>query len=284
MAGIQRAVDASDTRRGGSLNRKFALDRAARETMPFSLLLIAVIFTISLVLTMVGLGGGLIFSPLFVILGFAKADAASASLFLNLAAAASAAYAYSRKKMVDFTLAVPLIIASSLAAPVGSYVNVRIEIKPFLVIMALVLALAGVRMLMSPGREETTAPFPASRKIIGGAVIGACIGLLGGLLGIGGGVFVVPLLIYVLKTPTKIAAASSTFIVCFSSLTGFLGYASMGRIDWAFILPAAVASFLGGQAGARIMSSRLKGRTIRTIFSVILFGLCAKLLHQAFIG
>jgi uncharacterized membrane protein YfcA len=139
-------------------------------------------------------------------------------------------------------------------------------------------------MLMTPGRAETAAPIPASRKIIGGVVIGACIGLLGGLLGIGGGVFVVPLLIYVLKTPTKIAAASSTFIVCFSSLTGFLGYASMGRIDWGFILPAAVASFLGGQAGARIMSSRLKGQTIRTIFSIILFGLCAKLLHQAFIG
>ena len=250
--------------------------------MTISLLLIAAIFTISLVLTMVGLGGGLIFSPLFVILGFAKADAASASLFLNLVAAASAAYAYSRKKMVDFTLAVPLIIASSLAAPVGSYVNVRIDLKPFLVIMAVVLALAGIRMLMTPGREEEAAPIPDSRKIVGGIVIGACIGLLGGLLGIGGGVFVVPLLIYVLKTPTKVAAASSTFIVCFSSLTGFLGYASMGRIDWGFILPAAVASFVGGQAGARIMSSRLKGKTVRAIFSVILFGLCAKLLHQVF--
>ena len=45
-------------------------------------------------------------------------------------------------------------------------------------------------------------------------------GPLGGLLGIGGGVFIVPLLIYILKTPTKIAAASSTFIVCFSSFTG----------------------------------------------------------------
>ena len=252
--------------------------------MTFSLLLIAAIFVISLVLTMVGLGGGLIFSPLFVIIGFAKADAASASLFLNLVAAASAAYAYSRKKMVDFALAVPLIIASSLAAPIGAYVNVRIDLEPFLVIMAVVLALAGVRMLMSPGRAEEAAPIPASRKIVGGIVIGVCIGLVGGLLGIGGGVFVVPLLIYVLKTPTKIAAASSTFIVCFSSLTGFIGYASMGRIDWGFILPAAVASFVGGQAGARIMSSRLKGKTIQVIFSMILFGLCAKLLHQVFLS
>ncbi len=252
--------------------------------MSGALLLFGAIFFISFVLTMVGLGGGLIFSPLFIILGFAKSEAASASLFLNLIAAASAAYTYSRRKMVDFSLSVPLIVASSLAAPIGSFLNVRIDLKPFLVIMSAVLAMAGARMLMSPAAAVERNEMPPMKKVIGGIVIGACIGLMGGLLGIGGGVFVVPLLIYVLKTPTKIAAASSTFIVCFSSLTGFLGYASMSQIDWMFILPAAAASFAGGHTGARIMSSRLKGKSIRIVFSIILFILCAKLLHRSFIG
>jgi hypothetical protein len=246
--------------------------------------LIGTIFLISLVLTMVGLGGGLVFSPLFLILGFAKAEAASTSLFLNLLAAASAAYTYSQKKMVDFSLSIPLILSSSLAAPVGSYLNVLIDLKPFLMIMAVVLAAAGVRMLTSTPSESETRAMGASAKIIGGICIGACIGLVGGLLGIGGGVFIVPLLIYVLKTPTKIAAASSTFIVCFSSLTGFLGYASMATINWWFILPAAAASFAGGLAGARIMSSKMKGKTIRRIFAFLLFALCAKLVHQAMTG
>jgi len=250
--------------------------------MTLTVILIAAVFLISLVLTMVGLGGGLIFSPLFLILGFAKSEAASASLFLNLIAAASAAYTYSRKKMVDFALAVPLIVSSALAAPIGSYVNVRIDLKPFMVIMAVVLALAGARMLISPPNEIDSRSRQSFKKIIGGLGIGACIGFIGGMLGIGGGVFIVPLLIYVLKTPTKIAAASSTFIVCFSSLTGFLGYASMGKINWWFILPAAVASFAGGQAGSKIMSTRLKGRSIRVIFSFLLFAMCLKLIHQAF--
>jgi uncharacterized membrane protein YfcA len=249
-----------------------------------SALLIGAVFLISLVLTMVGLGGGLIFSPLFVILGLPKTEAASASLFLNLIAAGSAAIAYSRRKMVDFSLSIPLIIASSLAAPVGSYFNLRIDPKPFLVIMAVVLAAAGARMLLpAPAAGESGGLSPA-RKVAGGIAIGACIGLMGGLLGIGGGVFVVPLLIFALKTPTKIAAASSTFIVCFSSMTGFLAYAAMEKTNWAFILPAAAASFAGGQAGARIMSTHLKGRSIQVIFGIILFALCAKLLHQSFIG
>lgn len=250
--------------------------------MNLSVFLFIAIFFISLILTMVGLGGGLVFSPLFVILGFAKSDAASASLFLNLIAGASAAYTYSRQKMVDFSLSIPLIISSAIAAPVGSYFNVRIDLKPFMIIMAIVLLLAGFRMLITPASSNQPGTMKPSRKIIGGIIIGGLIGSMSGLLGIGGGVFVVPLLIYVLKTPTKIAAASSTFIVCFSSLTGFLGYASLAKINWMFILPAAVAAFAGGQAGARIMSKGLKGKSIRVIFSFILFILCGKLLYQAF--
>lgn len=249
--------------------------------MAMSVLLIFGIFFIALILTMVGLGGGLIFSPLFVILGFAKSDAASASLFLNLIAAASAAYTYSQKKMVDFSLAIPLIVSSGIAAPIGSFLNSRVDTTPFMIIMSIVLAIAGCRMLMTPPKQTEGDSVSPSKKIIGGFSIGVCIGLMGGFLGIGGGVFIVPLLIFVLKTPTKIAAASSTFIVCFSSLTGFLGYAAMEPINWHFILPAAVASFFGGLAGARIMSTRLKGKAIRIIFSLLLFALCAKLVQQS---
>jgi hypothetical protein len=252
--------------------------------MTISLYLLAAVFLTSLVLTMVGLGGGLIFSPLFILLGFAKADAASASLFLNLIAAASAAFTYARKKMVDFSLSIPLIVSSGLAAPLGSYLNTRLDTKPFLLIMAGVLAMAGVRMLMPAGNSVESGSTGTTQKVIGGIVIGACIGGIGGMLGIGGGVFIVPLLIYGLKTPTKIAAASSTFIVCFSSLTGFLGYASLASINWMFILPAAAASFAGGLVGARIMSAKMKGRSIRVIFSLVLFSFCAKLLHQIFVG
>ncbi len=150
-----------------------------------------------------------------------------------------------------------------------------------MILLALVLLLAGIRMLISPSTTKTSIPMKSSKKIVSGIMIGLLIGLMGGLLGIGGGVFVVPLLIYVIKTPTKIAAASSTFIVCFSSLTGFLGYASQGEINWGFILPAAIAAFVGGQVGARLVSTGLKGKNIHVLFSIVLFILCIKLLYQS---
>lgn len=249
--------------------------------MGFFALLWITVFVISFVLTMVGLGGGLIFSPLFLLLGLSKSAAASTSLFLNLVAASSAAVAYGRKKMVDYTLALPLILSSALAAPFGSYMNALVDLEVFMLVMAGILILAAVRMAISPGGREDQVQAPNWIKVAGGLAIGLGIGFLGGLLGIGGGVFVVPLLIYMLKIPARIAAASSTFIVCFASLTGFLGYVSMHAIDWAFVLPAAVFSFLGGQAGASFMAARLQGRSISLIFSLVLLLLSARLLHQA---
>jgi len=117
-------------------------------------------------------------------------------------------------------------------------------------------------------------------RILGGGLIGLVIGFFGGMMGIGGGVFVVPLLIYFLKVPTKTAAATSIFIVCFSSITGFITHASIISIDWQFVLPAALCSFAGGQIGSRIMAERLRGRTIRIVFGVVLLALSAKLFHQ----
>jgi len=246
------------------------------------MILFPVIFFSSFILTMIGLGGGLIFSPLFVLLNFPQSMAVSASLFLNGTAAASAAIVYIRKKMVDFSVSVPLIIASSLGAPLGAVATHRLNTRLFLGIMASVVFLAAIRMLFSKKIEDITARITQLRRMLGGGLIGLLIGFFAGLLGIGGGVFVVPLLIYFLKIPTKTAAASSIFIVCFSSLTGFITHASLGSIDWKFVLLAAFFSFTGGQLGSRIMAERLRGRTIRIMFGILLLLFSAKLFHRAF--
>jgi uncharacterized membrane protein YfcA len=71
--------------------------------------------------------------------------------------------------------------------------------------------------------------------------------------------------------------------VCFSSFSGFISHASLGTIDWKFILLAALFSFAGGQIGSRIMAEKLKGRTVRIIFGIVLLAFSIKLLHRAFL-
>ncbi len=247
------------------------------------LILFPLIFTASLVLTMVGLGGGLIFSPLFILLQFPVHTAVSASLFLNGIAAISAAITYFRKKMVDVKIGLPLIISSSLFAPLGAYTTSRVNLRLFTGILAAVILLAALRMIFSKKPESEVKKIATVHRIVGGGVIGMIIGFIAGLLGIGGGVFIVPLLIYVLRVPTKTAAATSIFIVVFSSFSGFLAHVSIARPDWKFILMAALFSFAGGQVGSRIMAEKLKGPTIRKIFGGILLVFVLKLIQRVFL-
>ena len=248
------------------------------------IILLPLILLISLILTMVGLGGGLIFSPMFILLDYPVSTAVSASLFLNGIAAVSAAIIYFRKKMVDIKIALPLIISSSLFAPVGAYVTGKVNIQVFTAILACVIFMASLRMLFSGKVKSEVTPVSTSRKIIGGGAIGIVIGFIAGLLGIGGGVFIVPLLIYILRVPTKTAAATSIFIVVFSSFSGFAAHVSMVTPDWKFILLAAIFSFTGGQIGARIMAEKLKGKTLRRIFGVVLLIFVVRLVQKVFIS
>jgi uncharacterized membrane protein YfcA len=245
------------------------------------ILLLCIIFTASFILTMVGLGGGLVFSPLFVLLGYPVTTAVSASLFLNGVAAFSAAITYFRKKMVDVKTAVPLLLTSTLAAPFGAILTNVIDIRFFSGILALVVFLAAMRMIFSGKAEEGGTEPSVKGRVLGGGAIGIVVGFMAGLLGIGGGVFIVPMLIYLLKMPTKTAAATSIFIVVFSSFSGFIAHILLASINWKFILLAAVFSFAGGQVGSRIMSEKLKGKAIRRIFGIFLLVFFLKLLQKA---
>ncbi len=244
--------------------------------------LYSVIFLSAFILTMVGLGGGLIFSPLFVILEYPLSTAVAVSLFLNGIAALSASITYFRSKMVDVQTGLPLIISSTLAAPLGALLTSRIDVRLFTVVLAVVIILAAGRMIFSkkPAVQNGT-PVSVARRVVGGGLIGMFIGTMAGLLGIGGGVFIVPLLIYLLKLPTKIAAATSMFVVVFSSFSGFIAHASVSTLDWRFIVIAALFSFAGGQAGSRMMTTKLKGRWIRLIFGLVLLAFSVKLIHKA---
>ncbi len=185
--------------------------------------------------------------------------------------------------MVDFKIALPLLVCSTLSAPLGAMFTNRMNIRSFTTVLALIIVVASVRMLFSGKKEAEGSEVSVNRRIIGGGCIGVFIGLLAGLLGIGGGVFIVPLLIYVLKVPTKTAAATSMFVVAFPSFSGFIAHMSRGDTDWKFILTTAVASIAAGQLGSRIMVEKLRGVTVRRIFGGVLLLFALKLIQRAFL-
>ncbi len=117
----------------------------------------------------------------------------------------------------------------------------------------------------------------SSSRLIGyGTGVGALAGYLGGLLGVGGGNFIVPVLVW-LGFNAKKAAATTAFIVIFSSFSGFLGHASIGHISYVLLLITGVGSILGAIIGARLMGSKLKKRQVKVIIGLVLYGIAVKI-------
>lgn len=117
------------------------------------------------------------------------------------------------------------------------------------------------------------------RSISYGVGVGGAAGFLGGLIGVGGGNFTVPVLVW-LGFDAKKASATTAFVVIFSSFTGFLGHFGVGRIDTNLLVVTILCSALGSLLGAKLMTTRLKSRQVKMVIGVIFFIIAAQMIWK----
>ena len=241
------------------------------------LLLIILILGLAFIFSMLGLGGAMVYNPLMVWFGFDfKAVVVPTGLLLNGLTAASAAWVYYRHHLIDWHAGLPLMLAATVGAPIGAFASQFIPTVWLMWAFAAAVLFAALRMLISSGAAEPESARGSRRqRAIWGAGLGLGIGFIAGLLGVGGGFLIVPLLIF-MGYPTKVAAATSAMAVAFSSFSGFLGHVAIAHVDWLLMLPAAIAVIIGSQAGARVMHSYMKPRQIKRIFAIVLLLIVTK--------
>jgi len=237
----------------------------------------ALVFVIACVFSMLGLGGALLYIPLFKWFGFDfKTVAIPTGLFLNGITALSAAVYYLRAGMVDVRGAVPMALASLVGAPIGAYFTHFVSSEKLVLFFAMAMFIAGARMLLVSSQPEPKKLLSYTKRVFIASVASFFIGFLAGFLGIGGGFLFVPLLI-ALGYPTKQAAATCALIVVFSSFSGFLGHAVEGRFEPKLLLLATFAVIAGSQLGARIMRHKMKAKWIKRLFGLVLIVVALKL-------
>jgi uncharacterized protein len=254
--------------------------------MEISSTLIAAIgfaFLIAFVFSMFGQGGGSVYSPLLLLLGFTAMIATSTSLVLNLITSLSAGYIFYRKKMIDYKVSLIFAPGISIGAFTGGALSKSFNTTFLLWLFVAFLLVVGARMIYSyweKGKSEETPPTSLSAgKYVLIALVGLAVGFLAGLLDVGGGIFIVPFMVYVLKYPTKIAAGSSHLIISFSALSGILGHMTSHRFDLPLILMTGVAVLIGGNLGARV-SMKVNTRMIKAGLGLIMWFFAAQLLFK----
>ena len=236
-----------------------------------------IFFIIAFVFSMLGMGGSQLYIPVLFWMGLDfKTQAIPLGMLLNVVNSSSAAWTYGRKKLIQWRLAIPFGMAMIVLAPVGTWVNISLPTKPVILMFALFTTAAAILMLS--GWKPKRGALSRRGQTVLGISAGSILGFFAGLIGRGGGSFVVPLLC-IAGLDVRLAVATSAMVVTFSGTSSFLSHIFIAaQPDWLVWGLSVVSVFLGSQAGSRLMAGRLKSGAVKIIFGVVLLGVATLLI------
>lgn len=237
-------------------------------------------FGLSFIFALGGVGSAVALVPVLHWFGIPLLVAKPTGLLVNTLSMTGASVHNIRAGKLDFRLGIPIIVSSFLLAPIGAWSSHWVPKGLVLTVFTLFLLFSGVVLIFfRAGKYE--GQFREDRPILLPALIGAVAGYLSGLLGVGGGGLIAPLMILLGFNPKKVAVVTA-FVVPFSSLSGLIAYLSMGHTDLRLMVPAAIAAYLGGSLGTKVMHARLKPGTVKIFLGVLLLLLALKMGLQLF--
>ncbi len=228
----------------------------------------------STLFAMGGVGSAIALVPLFTMLGLPINVAKATGLFVNSISTITSSIMNFFRGTLEIKFALPLVFSVLIATPIGAWLSqyvpviyVKWALVSFVIISALLLLFS-----------KRVAKFTITSDWIL-YIVGVSVGLLSGMIGVGGGSFIMPLLI-LFGFNAKRAAVAVSFVIPFSTTGGFLTYLSFVDIDWILLADVGVAALIGGYIGERVMHFKLSANQIKKLIAIILLLLGGKLLHQ----
>ena len=239
----------------------------------FSVILIA-----SFLFAMLGLGGGMIYVPVLKWLGYSvKEVAIPLGLLLNGLNTLLALIPYSKSRLVDWKGGAAMAIAALIASPIGAYTSGYVPVRLLLIFFAAAVLAAAIRMSFFAKNPEPKEKISLKKRAIIGVLVGGFAGFVGGMLGLGGGFIIAPILMW-MGYKTKEAAATTAFVVTFSSFSGYLGHMAEGHFYPLLTAMVVLAVLIGSQLGATFMSKKAKPSWVKKAYAVVLFVVAIKLI------
>lgn len=273
-------------------------------------LLLMMGFAIGFLSGMFGVGGGFILTPMLIFLGVPPAVAVGTGASQVVAASVSGAVGHWRRNNIDLQMGFILTAGGFVGALLGvrllAYMIAHGQLEPFVAISYVVmLGVVGTLMLIESLRVLRAAPtskvassmrrggqhtwldglpfkvrFRHSRiyaSLIPFLAIGAIVGLLTAIMGVGGGFLLVPAMIYLLRIPTRIVIGTSTVqILCVTAFTTVLQAATNFTVDVLLSVPLMAGSVIGAQFGVGF-SERFKAEQLRALLALIVLAVAVRM-------
>lgn len=247
------------------------------------MLALAVAFFVTAALyASVGFGGGSTYTALLTLGGVDFKVLPTISLICNVIVVSGGAFRYIRAKQVDWPRVLPLVLVSAPLAWLGGLTPIRQE--TFTLILALALLAAGLLLLFQREYGDESKPFRTKASLFE-YLAGAGTGYLAGLVGIGGGIFLAPILHLTRWGSSRAIAATACLFILINSLAGLGGqFMKLGTSGAAAALtpywPLALAVLIGGQIGSFASLKLLSQTMVRRVTALLILSVAAQLLWR----
>jgi len=257
---------------------------------------------------MFGVGGGFLMTPLLFFIGIPPAVAVATEANQIVASSFSGVLAHLRRKTVDLKMGLVLLIGGLIGAGVGIEVfralreigQVDLLVKlTYVIFLGIVGSLMFIEGLNALKKSKKQAGKPAPRRghlwihglpfkikfrtsglyisAIPPLAIGALVGILAAIMGVGGGFVMVPAMIYILGMPTKVVIGTSLFQIIFVTAFTTLMHATTNyTVDMALAVLLLLGGVVGAQIGTRI-GLKMKAESLRLLLATLVLGVCGKL-------
>lgn len=259
---------------------------------------------------MFGVGGGFLVTPLLFFVGIPPAVAVASSANQIVASSVSALFAHVKRRTVDFKMGTVLLVGGMFGVAVGvaifTWLKTLGQVELFINLSYVIfLGVIGGLMFVESARAMLRARhgaepkprsrakwmdplpfkvrFPTSRlyiSVIPPLLIGACVGVLSAIMGVGGGFIMVPAMIYLLNIPTKVVIGTSIFQIIFvTGFTTILHAATSQSVDIVLAVILLLGGVIGAQVGA-VLGAKLRAEQLRILLAGLVLLVCFKLLFD----
>ncbi len=238
--------------------------------MPFDLqyLTIPLVSLVAALYSAVGHGGATGYLALMSLLNMPPNVMASSALTLNLLTAGISCYAYSKAGYFSARLSLPFILTSIPCAFIGALI--KLDEKQYAVLLAAVLSVTAISLVAKKTSPEAETRFVKTPAVPVAGSVGAFLGLVSGAVGIGGGVFLSPVILLCNWADAKSTSAAASVFIIANSLSGLIGRTMSGNLAYGNLLPLVIFAFLGASVGSHWGARVSSSKALRGVLAMVL--------------
>ena len=239
-------------------------------------------FFVALIYSSVGFGGGSSYLAILALTALSYEEIRAIALFCNLVVVSNSFYLYYKKGLYTLKKVLPLVITSVPMAFIGGFL--KIEESLFYLLLGITLLIASIVMLQTKKESINTIDSEKleHKDYLKNLGYGGAIGFVSGMVGIGGGIFLAPLLhITRWDTSKKIAATASLFILV-NSISGLAGQLlnPSFNLNYQLTFLLITTAFLGGQIGTRLSIQLISPSLLKRSTALLIGFVAIKLLYK----